>query len=340
MRDVDYLIAGQGLAGTVLAWTATARGRSVLIADPAPHSNASRAAAGLINPILGPRLTASWRYHEFWPHARQFYRSLEATLHTPLLHETGLVRFLIDDAQRLAWQKKRSLPLYDGLWTPCPDHPEWAFLCPSAAWLDLAAFVEASAPLLPCCPERIDPAELEPAPAGIRWRDLCARFVIFCDGHAISTNPLFQFVPARLARGDILTLHLPHWSESRILHRGKWVLPIGNHRFRVGATYDWALPPVAPPPETAAAEILPALRPLLPEHLPPPERHTSGIRAMVHHGIPVLGRHPLHPRIALFNGLGAKGVLLAPWFAQQLLDHLEAGTPLDPAVDLRQFWKP
>jgi hypothetical protein len=35
---------------------------------------------------------------------------------------------------------------------------------------------------------------------------------------------------------------------------------------------------------------------------------------------------------ALFNGLGSRGVLLAPWCSQHLADHLFRGMPLDAEV--------
>lgn len=340
--EVDYLIAGQGLAGTVIAWTALQRGKSVLIADPDPESNTSRSAAGLVNPILGPRLSASWRYRELWPCAVRFYQQQEARLGRAFFHPTPLVRFFTGHEQRERWFRKRAKPEYDGLWQPCPDYPEdTAFLCPGAAWLDLAAFLDASAPHLPIQRDWIDPAAIQIGPEAVEWNGVRARHLIFCDGHAILRNPFFSFIPVRLARGDMLTLELPHWDENRILHRVKWVIPLGDHRFRLGATYDWPGTPGGVSGEPAEERILTTLRPLLPPPLPPPPYHmTSGIRPMAQHGVPFLGRHPVHPRLALLNGLGAKGVLLTPHYAAHLLDHLEFGAPLDPEVNVSHFWKP
>ena len=341
MTEIDYLIAGQGLAGTVVAWTALQRGQSVLLADPNPASNTSRAAAGLVNPILGPRLSPSWKFRELWAHALPFYRMLEADLSASFFHPTPLVRFFTDAAQREMWRKKRDRPEYDGFWQLCPDHSEeTAFLCPGAAWLDLSTFLEASAKRLPVLGKRIDPATLQIRADFIQWEDIRARFLIFCEGHAILQNPFFQFIPVRMAQGDMITLTLPNWNETRILHRVRWVLPVGDHLYRLGATYDWPGTPGGVSGEPAEERILAALRPILPPELPPPPYPiASGIRPMAQHGVPFLGCHPEHRRLALLNGLGAKGVLLTPFFAAQLLDHLDSGAPLDPEVDARHFWK-
>ncbi len=50
----DFLIVGQGLAGSLLAWELMQRGAKVLIVDNG-MPNASQVAAGLINPITGMR---------------------------------------------------------------------------------------------------------------------------------------------------------------------------------------------------------------------------------------------------------------------------------------------
>ena len=62
--------------------------------------------------------------------------------------------------------------------------------------------------------------------------------------------------------------------------------------------------------------------------------HHAAVRPIVHGRKPVLGRHPDHPSLAVFNGLGSKGALHAPWCAAQLAGHLLDGCPLDPELDL------
>ena len=64
---IDFLIIGQGLAGTVLAWNLIQRGRSVIVLDREDESTSSKVAAGLINPITGRYLTKSWRADETLP---------------------------------------------------------------------------------------------------------------------------------------------------------------------------------------------------------------------------------------------------------------------------------
>lgn len=62
-----FLIVGQGIAGSVLAWTLLQRGAKVQLADPKLRSSSSRVAAGIINPVTGKRFVKSWNFDLFYP---------------------------------------------------------------------------------------------------------------------------------------------------------------------------------------------------------------------------------------------------------------------------------
>ncbi len=64
--------------------------------------------------------------------------------------------------------------------------------------------------------------------------------------------------------------------------------------------------------------------------------HQAGIRPTVNDRRPLMGLHPQHPTLAVFNGLGTKGVMLAPYFAYQLYSFLELNKPLDVEVDIKR----
>jgi glycine oxidase len=74
----DYLIIGQGLAGTVLAYQLQKLGRKVAIIDEGVDNTSSRVAAGLANPFTGPKMVKSWKAELLFPYLEQFYKELEA----------------------------------------------------------------------------------------------------------------------------------------------------------------------------------------------------------------------------------------------------------------------
>jgi len=52
----DVLIIGQGICGTFLSWWLEQKGLSFIVIDEERPYTASRAAAGLINPVTGRRI--------------------------------------------------------------------------------------------------------------------------------------------------------------------------------------------------------------------------------------------------------------------------------------------
>ncbi len=52
---------------------------------------------------------------------------------------------------------------------------------------------------------------------------------------------------------------------------------------------------------------------------------------------PILGSHPDHQSVVIFNGLGTKGVSLAPYFSHVLAEWLEKGRPINKEVDIQRY---
>ncbi|MEY9926512.1 glycine oxidase [Catenulispora sp. GP43] len=105
----DVLIIGGGLIGLATAWRTAARGLSVTICDPAPGSNASFAAAGMLTPVtelhygeetlLGLNLASAQRYPSFIEELREASDGLD-----PGYREAGtlVVAFDADDREVLS----------------------------------------------------------------------------------------------------------------------------------------------------------------------------------------------------------------------------------------------
>ena len=69
------------------------------------------------------------------------------------------------------------------------------------------------------------------------------------------------------------------------------------------------------------------------------EKHISYIRPTVKDRRPLLGAHPQHKQLYLFNGLGSRGVLTAPLASNWLYAFIEEGKSLPAAVDIDRFQK-
>ena len=327
----EFVIVGQGLAGTALAWALLRRGRSVLVLDREGESS-SRIAAGLITPVTGKRLARSWRWDELYPAAVAFYRAIEAETGGPFFHQRPALRLFANEAERAEFSRRESTVLRD-LVRPA-EAPEWfaaplgGFEMPHAARLDVPRYLDVSREHFRARGMYVR-AEVDPR------ESFAANVVAFCRGFTADSDSLFGGVRFNAAKGEMLTVRVPGLRETRVVHRGVWLAPLGNELFRVGATYTWEPLDSRPTPE-GRAEIEAKLRALLALPFEVLD-HRAAVRPVIDAGYPVLGHHPQHPRLAYFNGLGSKGSLLAPFFANQLAAHLCGEGPIEPAVDVARF---
>ncbi|MFP6763154.1 MAG: FAD-dependent oxidoreductase, partial [Planctomycetaceae bacterium] len=344
----DCLVVGQGLAGTTFAWRLLERGARILVIDQCRSGSASRVAAGLMTPVTGQRLVLSWRLAGLWPAAMAFYRQIEAKTDTVFLSEPGQIRILASDREQQRYQTLDAGPAADWIRAPTPainpeffQHPHGGFEMPHAARLDVASFLDVSRDYfqtLGCLREgEVNAArDIAVTPETVRLRPfgVTAGHIVFCEGSAAAENPWFAGVRFDCTRGELLTIRIPGLTETRIVNRGVWLVPLGNGLFRAGATSDWNNLQAGPTPE-GRKDLCCRLKRFL--RLPfEVVEHSAGVRPIVTGRHPVLGCHPDHPRIGLFNGLGSKGCLQAPLLAEQLAGQILDHTPIDADVDVAQ----
>jgi glycine/D-amino acid oxidase-like deaminating enzyme len=173
---------------------------------------------------------------------------------------------------------------------------------------------------------------------GIKYSDYAAEKIIFCEGHLSSANSLWGWLPFVPAKGEILTIRCTELPEDFILLSGIFIVPIGDKKFRVGSTYEWNYESEAPT-EEAKNKLINLLDSFLKVSYEIID-HRAGIRPTVKDRRPFVGRHPAHQNVYIFNGMGTKGVQLAPYFADRLIDHIEKKEPLPDEVDIRRWIPP
>ena len=89
--QVDFLIVGQGLAGSLLAKELRRRGRSVHVVDDGWKSASSQVAAGLMTPLTGRRFTLTKDYPALFASAQA--RLTELGVFRPI----QVYRMFVDD---------------------------------------------------------------------------------------------------------------------------------------------------------------------------------------------------------------------------------------------------
>lgn len=345
MKNVekDFIILGQGIAGSVLALELIKRGKSIIVNDDASLSTSSRVAAGIWNPVVFKRLTKSWMIDELTPCLNEFYASAEKTLGVKFLEKRKIAKLFTEEQEINLWKKKvtEDMSAYlseEILEMNEPTTSKYAIV-KQAGNLDTVAFLNATTQYLKANDSYLDDAfsynELKIDSSGVSYKNINATEIIFCEGHLVKDNPHFNYIPFKPAKGDVLTILCKELKIDFILNKGMFIMPLGNHLFKCGATYNWIDLTDIPNP-VGKEELIVKLKKIIPYEFEV-IKHEAGVRPSVIDRRPVLGTHPTHIQLKIFNGLGTKAVMLAPFFAKQLCDYLIEGKELNVEVDVRRF---
>jgi glycine oxidase len=340
------LIIGQGLAGTAIAWQLWHRGVPFLIVDPNEAQTCSKVAAGLITPITGMRLNLGWRIAELLPAASTFYRDIESRLGIACHHLLPHNRLFKEAREVALWEKRRLDPAFipwidtaDPVADPAFFHTELGgFRQQGSGWLDTITYLEASRSFfdsLDCYQQDlVEESELDIRKDQVIWQDTQFSHAVLCRGWQQASSQRIPWLAFASARGVIVDLQFPSEAEPperQIYNRGGWLLPHGPHRWRAGSTYEFDF---QRPIEDSLNDLQSKLQTLLrgPFTMSQPR---TGIRPIIKGRQAVIGRHPAHDRLLVFNGLGSKGAMKSPLLSRWLVDHLLDQQPLDEAVDIR-----
>lgn len=343
---IDYLIVGCGLAGIAFAETALQNGKSVLVINN-QSQNSSKVAAGLYNPVILKRFTEVWQAKEQIELLYDFYANLEKKLNIKLDYQIPLLRkfhsieeqnnwFLASDKPNLATflspnlitKKYQSIDAHLGygevLYSGFIDTTN-LLESYKKYLLSITSYVE----------QTFDYDKLHCNEDFIQYENLKAKQIVFAEGFGMLLNPFFNNLPLDGAKGELLLIKTPNLNIDAIIKTGIFIIPLGKDTFKVGATYNWTDKTNTPTLE-AKEELIKELKELIQCDFEIIDHH-AGIRPTVKDRRPMLGTHPKYKNLHLLNGLGTRGVMLAPAMAKMLFQNIELGTELNPYVNINRF---
>ncbi|WP_423128640.1 NAD(P)/FAD-dependent oxidoreductase [Gaoshiqia sp. Z1-71] len=344
----DFLIVGQGLAGTLLGFELLQAGQQVLFIDSADYKKASEVAAGLVNPVVFKRLAKSWLVDELFPVMTDTYSRLEILLGQKFFFPMKIQKvFGAGDAE--FWQKKAAENKLGAYLNHLPDYSSYdrLKLAYGCGWVEkggrvdlrglIAAFREYLGQNGLLFAETFDFKLLNTDGKQMSYKNIEASKIIFCEGHRGSQNPFFKDVKYKHTKGEVLDLTIAGYQSDHILNKSVFLMPAGEERFRLGATYNWDELDEQPT-DAAKSELTGKLEQVFSGDFVV-TGHQTGIRPTTHDRRPVVGLHPDYPGIGIFNGLGAKGCLVGPFVAARFAACL-TGKPdtLHPETDLGRYY--
>lgn len=343
-KTVDYILVGQGLAGSCMALQLLERGKTILMVDRIHENSATRIAAGLFNPITGMHSTKTWMADDLFSYLHTFYTQAEQLAGEKFFTPMTLYRPFVSIEEQNAWMGRSAddsfLNYIDHIhMSPFNPHQVknelGGLLLKQCGFVNTILFCSAIRQLIFrkgfLLDEAFNAEELVIEENTVMYKGYRAKKIILCQGEQASDNKLFSWVPIKPLKGETLTIQTSE-EVNTIFNRGVYVVP---GIWKVGATYDFH-----DHTRTITEKGLHELKSKLDELISFPYTITKqswGMRPTTHDRKPILGAHPEYSNVIIFNGLGTKGVSLAPYFSKVLAGWLENGLPLNKEVDIQRY---
>ncbi len=341
---VDYIIVGQGLAGSAVVIQLLKIGKKIVIIDQPEKNRTSSVAAGLFNPITGKKLVKTWMADTLFPYLHDFYRDAEMLTNESFFYSMPLYRPFISIEEQNEWMAKSGDAAYASYIDRVLTNSTFAdvrdvfggLLLKQCGYVDTVKYMTAVRHLVQknnyLLQEEFDFHELSVDSGSIVYKKFEAARIVFCQGTEF--NPIFKGLPIKPLKGETLTLQA-NTSSSTIINRGVYILPLAENQWRVGATYNFNDndPNITEASRKELVEKVNAIT-TFPYTI---INQQLGFRPTTPDRRPILGEHPEMKSFFLFNGLGTKGVSLAPYFSKVLIRLTENQVPVNKEVDIARY---
>ena len=343
---LDYIIVGSGLAGIALCEKLLNSNKTFIVFNH-EQQNSSKIAAGLYNPVILKRFSHVWHAKEQYELLSVFYQTIEQKLNIKLDYQLPIYRKLFSIEEQNNWFAAADNPKINAFLSNNIIYKEYQYLraqygygaVNSTGYIDTNLLLSEYKKYLQhinCLENQtFDYNLLTSTNDQVQYKSYTAKNIIFAEGYGIKQNPLFNYLPVDGTKGEILTIKAPELMVNEIINSSLYLIPLGNHLYKVGATYNWE-DKTDHPTTAGQQELIENLNKLITCDFEIIE-HKAGIRPTVKDRRPLVGTHPKHKRYHLLNGLGTRGVMLAPEMAQFLIHFIENGIELDPHININRY---
>jgi glycine/D-amino acid oxidase-like deaminating enzyme len=344
----DALVIGFGIAGLSVAKQLELRNKSFdIIADDSQQS--SKVAGGVLNPVALKRYNLAWKADLLMPEAISFYSKFNSESQTNHFDQIPVFKLFSSIEDQNNWSVASDQPKLEPFLNPeiqsldLPVHPNFkAGEVQQSHLLHLKSLIEAQISNYKAkhqfTSDSFDYNEVEFEASHIKYKGNSYNFLIFCEGFGIAKNSFFNWLPVYGNKGEYLIFKSEDLkANERILKSRHFIIPLGDHVYKYGATYSREqLDDV--PTEEARAELESKLSEMINCDFEVIDQ-LAGVRPTVRDRKPILGQHPEHDRMYVLNGFGSRGVMAAPQLSRMLVEHIFDGKAIDEEVSLTRFSK-
>ena len=348
-KEIDFIIVGQGLAGSLLAYHLLKQDQRIMIFGHRSSNTSSEVAAGIFNPITGKNNVLTWKAHQLFPYLHNFYVKLETELKANFFHPIPMYKPFTSSAEINDWMGKSTMDNYQFFIHTIYQKSKYTDILndfPGGIELKQTGYVNTNTLLDELKKFFIknqvyresyfDSNSLILYDEKVSYKDLNAKKVIFCEGPEAINNKYFNWLPFALVKGELLDVEFNNKIDV-LINKDIFILPITDKTCKVGATYDR---------KNLNNKVTSKGKKILEDKLQKLVKisynvtgQKAGIRPASKDRRPYLGFHPTIKTLAIFNGLGSKGVSLAPFFANKMTRYLVFNEEIDREVNIFRYYQ-
>lgn len=344
--QVDYIIVGLGLAGLAITKELEENNKSYIVFED-NSQNSSIVAGGMYNPVILKRFTPVWNAIDQLNLAIPFYKELEKQFNKRYQYSLDIYRIFKSVEEQNNWFEACDKPLLTNYMIPKIITKNFEGIeakygygkLTNTGRIDTKTLLQDYRNYLSTkkliINERFKYSELEITRKKLTYHGINASKIIFCEGFGLMKNSFFKYLPMQEAKGELITIFAPKLNIDFLIKAAVFVLPLGNNYYKVGATFNWK-DKTKLPSEEGKQELIIKLESFITASYKI-VAHTAGIRPTVKDRRPLVGTHPKYKNLAVLNGLGTRGVMIAPMAAKALYNLMENGTALDKEISIARF---
>ena len=326
-KKYDYIIIGQGLAGSALAWRLYFNNKSFIIIDSEANTSASKAALGIYNPITGRKNIKTWNADILFKELENFYMRVEKSLNTKILYRKNIFRPFKNNRDLNDWNIRLGNEKYKKYLKKINDK---GITTKGSGYLDVKKYLKETKKYFKHIGRykvhKLNNTELLKENNHINIDGYNFNKIVMCMGIDQKKINLFSEIKLIPVAGNSIKAESKFFSDN-ILNKRISIFNVSKNEIYAGSTYNNGnINKGINLLKNQINKIINSDFKILKSYF--------GIRPASKDRRPIVGKHKIINNLFIINGLGSKGVSQSPYCSKQLFDYIENNKKINIEINI------
>ena len=340
-EKLDYIVIGQGIAGTTIAWWLHLNKKTFYILNDEKKNTSSAAALGIYNPITGRNSVKTWNAETLFKELEKFYSKVEKKINKKILYKKNIYRPYKNIKEANLWNEKMSNSKYENCIKSEVNNKKINGLCnelggiitSKSGYINVNKYISKSKKYFISLGRykkyKLNNKKILIKNNKIKIKNWKANNIIMCIGIDETKNKLFSYLPFKHVTGSSMIIKTK-LKINNIINKGISIIPLKNNLKNVGSTYGNETN------NNGLQELIGKLSKLLKIKYTIIKKK-FGIRPATIDRRPFVGKHPIFDNLYILNGLGSKGISLAPFCSKELFNSIEQKSKINFEINVKRY---